>query len=367
LIQKVNRLWLRLLKPITLGVRLILVKDNTVLLVKHTYHDDWYLPGGGLKRHETIEEAARREAAEEIGAELEDLRLVGVYSNFQEFKSDHIVVFACDRFDVAGSSNREIKQFAFFPLDNLPSGVSPGTRRRLHEYRFADEIPVVGLWGPRPERKAAKWRWLSLCGIIAPLLFVFTSVLGGALRPGYSHVADTVSELFSPGSPNKLMLDALHTLFALLLTLFGVGIWRFVRVSGKATRAAVLGAGLYIAMGLVSVATAAVFPQDPWGSPPTFAGQMHLNLTGLVGLLSIASMLLIGIWLHRSGIWPRFGIYTVVTVGLVLVATSFFLIKVDSPIMGLAERISAVIGFQWTFTLAVWLSSRAAEQPAEGK
>jgi hypothetical protein len=46
-------------------------------------------------------------------------------------------------------------------------------------------------------------RLLFLCGMLAPCWFVFMTILGGAIRPGYSHLSDTVSELFAPGSPNK--------------------------------------------------------------------------------------------------------------------------------------------------------------------
>jgi hypothetical membrane protein len=56
-------------------------------------------------------------------------------------------------------------------------------------------------------------RLLALCGIIAPLFFVFIVILGGTMRPGYSHLSDTISELFSPGSPNKTLLDTLHTIY----------------------------------------------------------------------------------------------------------------------------------------------------------
>ncbi|MGD8814771.1 MAG: DUF998 domain-containing protein, partial [Anaerolineales bacterium] len=69
---------------------------------------------------------------------------------------------------------------------------------------------------------------LYLCGMISPVLFVLMTILGGALRPGYSHISETISELFSPGSPNKLMLDILHTTTAILTVGFGVGILRFV-------------------------------------------------------------------------------------------------------------------------------------------
>ena len=78
LIYWINRLRWRVTKPVTVGVRLILTRDQAVLLVKHTYQRHWYLPGGGVKRGETLQEAARREAAEEIGAALGDLQLFGV-------------------------------------------------------------------------------------------------------------------------------------------------------------------------------------------------------------------------------------------------------------------------------------------------
>ena len=70
LLHRINRLRWRITKPITVGVRLLLVRERTVLLVKHTYHRRWYLPGGGVCKGETLEDAARREAAEELGATL---------------------------------------------------------------------------------------------------------------------------------------------------------------------------------------------------------------------------------------------------------------------------------------------------------
>nr|MBC7245073.1 NUDIX domain-containing protein [Chloroflexota bacterium] len=146
LIYHMNRLLWRITKPPTVGVRLILVQDKAVLLVKHTYQRQWYLPGGGVKKGETVEEATRREAAEELGAELGILRLVGVYTNFYEHKNDHIVVLSCADFVLKGKTNREIACFAFFPLDDLPNDVSPGTLRRIQEYVGGTDTPALGLW-----------------------------------------------------------------------------------------------------------------------------------------------------------------------------------------------------------------------------
>jgi hypothetical membrane protein len=205
-------------------------------------------------------------------------------------------------------------------------------------------------------------RLLSLCGMIAPVLFVFMAILGGALRPGYSHISDTVSELFSPGSPNKLLLDTLYTTFALLLALFGIGLLQFVRGSEKPSRAGIIGASAFIAMALLNVTTATVFPQDAWGSPPTFPGRMHIFVHGVISLLSFLYMILIGIWSNRAEVFPGFGTYSFITTGLAFLSAVFFAVNTGSPMMGLAERIAILVGFQWTFILALRMFLRQGSE-----
>lgn len=135
LVHQLNRLRLRIIRPLTVGVRLIFVRDGQVLLVRHTYHDGWLLPGGGVKKGETLEAAARREALEELGIQPTQLRLHGVYTNFFESKSDHVVVFICEAFELPTRAPRslEIASSAFFPCDALPQDLLPGHRRRLLE------------------------------------------------------------------------------------------------------------------------------------------------------------------------------------------------------------------------------------------
>ena len=95
------RCYWRIFRPITLGVKLLLVKDDTIWLVQHSYQHGWFLPGGGVKRNEVLETAVRREAREELGAELGEVRVFGVYSSISEYKNDHVVVFYCHNFMAA--------------------------------------------------------------------------------------------------------------------------------------------------------------------------------------------------------------------------------------------------------------------------
>jgi 8-oxo-dGTP pyrophosphatase MutT (NUDIX family) len=127
--------WVR--RPITLGVRALVMDDGgRVLLVRHTYRAGWHLPGGGVGRGESAEEALRRELLEEVGVTPRgDLALFGAYVNFHEYKSDHVLVYRVPAYDIGPSESPEIAEHAFFPADDPPTDISPGTARRLAELK----------------------------------------------------------------------------------------------------------------------------------------------------------------------------------------------------------------------------------------
>jgi ADP-ribose pyrophosphatase YjhB (NUDIX family) len=145
-IPTLRRLYWRLVRPLTLGARCIVVRDEAVLLVRHRYTPGWYLPGGGVHRGETLVEAARRELAEETGLRAAQPRLFQVYLSRAEGKVDHVALFVAD--DAEGAPRTadrgELLEVAFFPLDALPDGTSPATRRRLAEYR--GQAPLSDRW-----------------------------------------------------------------------------------------------------------------------------------------------------------------------------------------------------------------------------
>jgi 8-oxo-dGTP pyrophosphatase MutT (NUDIX family) len=140
------RIYCFIFRPITLGVRVMLIQNGQVLLVRQTYLPGWFMPGGGVKRNETLEEAARREAREEVGAAMGALSLLGAYTTFGQFKSDHNILFLCTDFTLQGQPDREIAEVRSFPLNALPENIWPGHRLRLDEYRAGVEIKQYGEW-----------------------------------------------------------------------------------------------------------------------------------------------------------------------------------------------------------------------------
>ncbi len=150
-IGKIARVAWRITRPRTLGVRAVLLdEDERVALVRHTYVDQWYLPGGGVKKGESTEAALHRELEEEVAvtdATIE--RVLGVYHSRREGKDDHIVIYVARVLSAAGNNMRradlmEIEQAEWFPLDQLPTSTSPATRRRIAEYRAG--LSGAGEW-----------------------------------------------------------------------------------------------------------------------------------------------------------------------------------------------------------------------------
>ena len=131
-----RRFYWRLVRPETRGVRAILVNnEGKILLVWHTYQEGWFLPGGKISKEESDEDALRRELQEELGVEsMSGLEKLGEYTNTHEYKKDTISVFIVSDFVQKTKSHFEIEEKQFFDPQNLPKGVSTGTKKRIEEW-----------------------------------------------------------------------------------------------------------------------------------------------------------------------------------------------------------------------------------------
>jgi FlaA1/EpsC-like NDP-sugar epimerase/8-oxo-dGTP pyrophosphatase MutT (NUDIX family) len=136
-LSKLLHVYFLLRRPMTLGVRAIVVNDKQeVMLVRHRYEPGWQLPGGGVESGESPLEALRRELMEEVSLRITKVdRFLGVFFNSEVSRRDHVMVYLVSSFQECRrlEASHEIGEHGFFPLNNLPPETTAGTRRRLAE------------------------------------------------------------------------------------------------------------------------------------------------------------------------------------------------------------------------------------------
>ena len=141
-------LYFRLKRGMTLGVRAAVLNDRgEVFLIRHTYTPGWHLPGGGVEVGETMVDALVKELREEACISLTGpAPLFGIYLNRKASPRDHVALYVVRVFAVDGMKqpDMEIAEAGWFPLDGLPQGVTPATRRRLAE--IAGGIAPTAEW-----------------------------------------------------------------------------------------------------------------------------------------------------------------------------------------------------------------------------
>ena len=124
-------------RGLTLGVRgAVFDERGRVLLVRHARSKDWHPPGGGVEIGEDAPAALARECEEEACVRLTATPVLhGIFHKPAGAKRDHVLVYVARSFVVLGPKrpDLEIAAAGFFPLDELPSGTTRGTRARLAE------------------------------------------------------------------------------------------------------------------------------------------------------------------------------------------------------------------------------------------
>lgn len=132
----------------------VLIENNEgkVLLQKRSDTGDWCVPGGALEPVETYIEAATREVREEVGVEVSDLKLFGLYSGDDRMihypNGDNVyslsVIFTTDHYSgTISDTDSEVLEHRFFSREEIPSDLfGPDARPILDWKNAVKEITV---------------------------------------------------------------------------------------------------------------------------------------------------------------------------------------------------------------------------------
>jgi len=121
-------------------VRVLCLRDGKLLLVQHRWTDGsyfWFIPGGGIKNGESIEDAAVREVWEETGVRIRVVRRLTRPPGITGVGPEHVFVLAA-------------------PLDTETRGPQPAvdgdTVFAVEWHAITDSRPIGGLtaefWSP---------------------------------------------------------------------------------------------------------------------------------------------------------------------------------------------------------------------------
>jgi uncharacterized protein len=205
---------------------------------------------------------------------------------------------------------------------------------------------------------------LLACGIVSPLLYVATDVLGNLLYEGYSYTDNTWSELFAIGAPTRSLLLPLIVLGVPLMAAFAVGVW----TSAGRKRAARITAATLLGYTVFGTAAQVFFPMLTREALAAGEAALPNALHPPVTMVSVL-FLLLAVGFGATLLGKRFRHYSY---GTILMLVVFGVLSglqggqaeanLPTPWIGLEQRINAYAFALWVAVLAIGLLHARTER-----
>jgi len=194
---------------------------------------------------------------------------------------------------------------------------------------------------------------LLLCGSSAAVIYIGTVILGGLLRPGYSHISMAISELVAEGAPNRSLLSSSFLLYNVLLSVFGFGLFLKANSPSRGRARGIIGSLALVLVGIAGILMELVFAQEPRGTATTFTGTMHFVMAGVASLGTMVAILMMGLWFRNFPEMKSYVAYSVISVAVIFVSggSSAAAMANHSPLFGLLERITIFTFTLWIFVI----------------
>ena len=192
-----------------------------------------------------------------------------------------------------------------------------------------------------------------LFGVVSPILYAFTVILGGVLSDDYNHASQAISELTAAGAPFRLTLNILFSVSLLLAAYFAITSLQYI----KQFNIRLLNISMWILL-VISVLSLlwAFFPMDPRGADTTIQGVIHLILAGIVSPLTIICPMLVGLGFRKINRFKGYSIYCLATAAIILVTGVIAALSAqnESVYMGIFTRLTIGSYQQWLAITAMF-------------
>jgi hypothetical membrane protein len=204
-------------------------------------------------------------------------------------------------------------------------------------------------------------RLLAALALGGPLLLVVVDVVAGATRPGYSFLAQPVSDLGL--GPRAWLLNSALIVCGLAAVALAVALQRIAPHRVGTTLLALFGACL---------ALAGVFPEPSPGAPVQVGGILHFVLGFFVGLTALGGGLLVAGRRLRG--WRGLGRASTACgiAVLVLIPVTFVFFSPTSPLFaigigGLVERVLFLVFCGWMVATAARVLREVGDRAREAE
>ena len=229
---------------------------------------------------------------------------------------------------------------------------------RIMEARHLRGIQRRSTVAPAERRITSDEAWrkaLLVCGIASSLLYAL--MIWGIRYEGYNPISQVPSELTAIGAPTRALWARLGWIYTVLVTAFGVGVWK----SAGGNRAVRIVGGLilaYASLGLLWPFAAMHQREVLAAGGGTLSDTLHVVL----GAVTVFLMFL-AIGFGASALGKSFGLYSLATIVVLVTFGALTFVEAPrlqanqpTPWIGLWERINISVFLLWVVMLgsALW-------------
>ena len=199
---------------------------------------------------------------------------------------------------------------------------------------------------------------LGLLGVVSFLSYTAAVVFAPLAYPGYNWMAQAVSDLSAAIAPSLALWNQLSALYnvceVVCVTVVCIGI------QGRKTKLLRSGIYLFAVMEWISAVGYRMFPLSDSGYAGAFQDVMHMAVTALVVLLSIASPVIIIVAGAKSKSCRSYGVCAAVALAMMLVGAVGIKL-VPAAYFGVVERFSVFAATGFNAALGIHLFCMKSE------